>query len=207
MRPFHQIPESTLADHVAWTVPDTIAGVERLRELTGARIDTAQRPEEGQWYFSTDPALGVVWLLEVIGPTPGVDGHLCAELHRALSAPLPLLGAFVSASGMLTAASLKGPAGHACLSRRSTTTGSTRTCGRHSARTSTRWRRPSPTRGATAPLGALTPTARSTDSTGAIRIATRSHCALLRSASLWTSLRRHDRPSPSTSAARRAPCA
>jgi hypothetical protein len=87
MRDFHQFPDGTWVDHVAWAVPDTIAGVEQLRELTGAEIEVPPEPEEGQWYLSAGLPLGAGRFLEVIGPAPGVVGHPFAELLRALPTP------------------------------------------------------------------------------------------------------------------------
>jgi hypothetical protein len=87
MTAIHRFPDGTWLDHVAWAVPDTAAGVEHLRALTGADVHVPDAPETGQWYLSAGLPLGDGRFLEVIGPAPGVRGHPFGEFLRALPEP------------------------------------------------------------------------------------------------------------------------
>ena len=83
----HQFADGMWLDHIAWGVPDTVAGVEQLRELTGAEMFAPGEPEAGQWYLSAGLPFQDGRFLEVIGPAPGVTGHPLGDLLRSLQEP------------------------------------------------------------------------------------------------------------------------
>lgn len=83
-----KFPNGTVLDHIAWAVPDTVAGCEQLADMTGVRPHLMDRPEPGAYYWSGGLNLGDGQLLEVIGPNPDFDGfHPLLALLRAIGEP------------------------------------------------------------------------------------------------------------------------
>ncbi|MEM6999143.1 MAG: VOC family protein [Pseudomonadota bacterium] len=61
-------------DHIGIGVPDTLSGVEKIRTLTGARVDLHD-PEPGQWYWSGSFLLARDSYVEIVGPNPEYQGR------------------------------------------------------------------------------------------------------------------------------------
>jgi Glyoxalase-like domain len=90
MRTDHVIrfPNNSMVDHVAWAVPDTVAGCEAIADLTGVKPYLMAEPEPGAYYWSGGLNLGDGQFLEVVGPNPAFEGfHPLLGLLRSIPEP------------------------------------------------------------------------------------------------------------------------
>jgi hypothetical protein len=77
----------SVLDHIAWAVPDTVAGCEQLATMLGVE-PTVLETEPGQWYRSGSVTIGHGQALEILGPAPDYPHfHPLRALLSTLSEP------------------------------------------------------------------------------------------------------------------------